>query len=107
MANNADSRHKCYERDPGGLPDGDPLGTYDIAGLLGITRSGAFKWIERGALPPADGPWINGYPTWRRETILAWAMETERAPEEVREEWREVLAARAKADRLRKKLSSR
>lgn len=53
--------------------DGDPLGRHEMAELTARSRFAVAKWIEREALPPADGPHVHGLPTWRRSTFLAWA----------------------------------
>jgi hypothetical protein len=55
--------------------DGDPLGRQEMADLTSRTRFAVAKWIEREGLPPADGPYVHGLPTWRRATFLAWAFD--------------------------------
>lgn len=49
------------------------LGIYDIAKFMGWSRSWASLRMNDRSLPFADGPDINGLPTWRRGTIIAWA----------------------------------
>jgi hypothetical protein len=61
-------------RDPDHLPDGDPMGRPEIMRVTGKTEGAVRKWFERGALPPPDGPIVWGLPTWRRRTVLAWAL---------------------------------
>lgn len=61
-----------YPRTKDHLPDGDPVGRDVMGALTGRSREAVDKWVERAALPMADGPWVGG-PTWRRRTFLAWA----------------------------------
>lgn len=62
-----------YPRAEWHLPDGDPVGRDEMSTLTGRSLRAVAKWIERRALPPADGPIVHGLPTWRRRTFLAWA----------------------------------
>lgn len=63
----------AYARADDHLPDGDPIGQREMAELTGRSILAIYKWHERRHLPAADGPMVNGYPTWRRRTFLAWA----------------------------------
>lgn len=57
----------------GGEPPPAPLfGARDIALLAGFKEETSRAWISQGRLPPADGPDVNGAPTWSRELTLAW-----------------------------------
>lgn len=62
-----------YARADDHLPDGDPIGQREMAELTGRSLKAIYKWHERKLLPLADGPVVNGLPTWRRRTFLAWA----------------------------------
>ena len=48
------------------------LGLWDVCELVGVTRATGSQWVRLQRLPPADGPDINGQPTWTRELILVW-----------------------------------
>lgn len=57
----------------GGLPPEAPLfGPRDIAIFAGFKPETAKAWMAQQRLPPADGPDVNGGPTWTRELVLAW-----------------------------------
>lgn len=62
-----------YERAEGHLRDGDPIGYHEMTELTGRSMRAVYKWAERRTLPKADGPKVQGRPTWRRRTFLAWA----------------------------------
>lgn len=67
------STYLDYARADDHLPDGDPIGQREMAELTGRSLKAIYKWHERRHLPPADGPIVNGLPTWRRRTFLGWA----------------------------------
>lgn len=60
-----------YPRSPQHAPDGDPIGRAELMDISGRTWAAVAKWFERRSLPLADGPMVNGGPTWRRRTLLA------------------------------------
>lgn len=59
-----------------------PLGMKEIAALLGVKQSAVWQWEKHGKLPPEDG-WVSGRKAWWTETILTWAEETGRLPDEL------------------------
>lgn len=61
-----------YERAWDVPPAKAVYGLDDIEDLLSVTRAAAVAWIHDRRLPPADGPDVNGRPTWTRETVLIW-----------------------------------
>ena len=50
-----------------------PVGLVEMVALTGRSVQSCYKYMEKGLLPPADGPKVNGRPTWLRSTFLAWA----------------------------------
>lgn len=54
------------------------VGKREMAELLGVASGTPAKWVERARLPEPDHPPVNGQPTWRVTTILAWAEQTGR-----------------------------
>jgi predicted DNA-binding transcriptional regulator AlpA len=63
--------------------DGDmkncPLvGIVEVANMLGVERHTVHTWINRGTLPRADWPTVNGSRAWERRNILQWAGESGR-----------------------------
>lgn len=58
--------------------DCELFGYQEIAELLGVKPSTVNMWRWGGKLPEPDGPDVHGMPTYRPETILAWAAETGR-----------------------------
>jgi hypothetical protein len=60
-----------YPRSPEHAADGDPIGRAELLALSGRSWAAVAKWFERRSLPLADGPMVNGAPTWRRRTLLA------------------------------------
>jgi hypothetical protein len=67
------STYLDYDRSPDHMQDGDPIGQREMMELTGRSLKAIYKWHERKLLPLADGPVVNGLPTWRRRTFLAWA----------------------------------
>lgn len=67
-------RRNVYPRtwDGGSPPELPYFGSRDIAVFAGFKADSAKRWMTDGKLPPADGPDINGAPTWSRELVLVW-----------------------------------
>jgi hypothetical protein len=63
-----------YPRAPDKMPDGELLGLFDICNLAEVGRPAGNTWVRTMLLPPADGPNIEGRPTWKRSTALLWLM---------------------------------
>lgn len=55
-----------------------PVGTAEIAELLGVAPRTVHQWKQRGVLPPPDHRSVNGSPAWEWARILLWAGETGR-----------------------------
>lgn len=54
-----------------------PVGSVEIAALLGVQRATVDQWRQRNLLPEPDWT-VGGRPAWRTGTIVAWAKETGR-----------------------------
>jgi hypothetical protein len=54
-----------------------PVGSVEVAKLLGVQAATVAQWRQRGLLPGPDWT-VGGRPAWRLGTILAWARETGR-----------------------------
>lgn len=81
-----------YPRAEERMPDGAILGAFDIADLVGVKRNTATRWADRLLLPAADGPSVDGRPTWQRPTVVLWCMARGTLPDRLRAEY-EVLMA--------------
>jgi hypothetical protein len=53
-------------------PHRDLYGAYDLITYFGVGERTLFDKLKHHQLPLADGPDINGYPTWKRSTILVY-----------------------------------
>lgn len=69
-------------------------GAYDIAILFGYTPHTAKTWIRNLKLPLADGPDINGFPTWTRGLVLCWMYLQHKLPAHLVGEAQTFLATR-------------
>lgn len=58
--------------------DPRPVGKRELADLLGVNRGTPQLWKQRGLLPPADWPSVNGSEAWALDTVLVWAARTGR-----------------------------
>jgi hypothetical protein len=70
------------------------LGIAEIAELLKVKPRTPHLWKYRGQLPEPDFESVNGCSAWHRDTILLWASETGRLPEELEPEVEALRAAR-------------
>jgi hypothetical protein len=89
-----DQQAVSYPRAPDKEPDGAFLGLLDIADIAGVNRNTATKWVVRGMLPAADGPSIEGRPTWRRATAVCWLMAREVLPDHLSDEFDAIVKSR-------------
>lgn len=56
-----------------------PIGSKEIAHLLGVAEGTVAKWATRNILPdPVEGWAVSGRPVWRKLVILVWAFHTNR-----------------------------
>lgn len=56
-----------------------PVGSKEIAGILGVAEHTVHVWQARRILPePVEGWSVSGRPVWRLLGILVWALHTKR-----------------------------
>lgn len=65
------------------ISDSDVLGLQEIAILLDVRGRTPHAWKYRGRLPAPDYSSINGLSAWKRSTVIRWAAETGRLPQEL------------------------
>lgn len=75
------------------VPDVEtPMGTLEVAELLGVKDRTVHQWLRRNLMPEEDFPRVNGSRAWKRSTILRWAGRTGRLAAEAKDLRAEYLA---------------
>jgi predicted DNA-binding transcriptional regulator AlpA len=60
----------------------DPVGTVEIAARLAVARSTVDQWRQRSLGFPEPRWTVGGRPAWNWLDVEAWAVQTERLPNE-------------------------
>jgi len=74
----------------------DIIGLREIADLLNVKPRTPHIWKYRDLLPEPDYELINCSAAWNRSTIILWAAETNRLPDELASEAKKLAKAKAK-----------
>jgi hypothetical protein len=72
------------------LPKDGPMGPLEVADFMGpwdddlqrpvgVKRATVQQWLFRKVLPDRDFT-VSGFPAWKKETIVKWALATHRFP---------------------------
>lgn len=83
---------KNYQRSWSVMPERTTFGIYDIAKFLNQAESAPLNWLVSHRLPAADGPDINGNPTWSRELLLVWCYVRNNVPARRMAELQQIMA---------------
>lgn len=70
------------------------VGVSEIATLLGVRPRTPHVWKYRGLLPPPDWESVNCCEAWNRSTIIEWADQGGRLPDELKAEARKLAKAK-------------
>jgi hypothetical protein len=82
------------------MPDGLIFGLLDIADLVGVRRNTASRWVDKLLMPAADGPSVDGRPTWQRATVILWCMARGTLPADLASEYEELMRDPARAAQM-------
>lgn len=56
------------------------FGVAEMAEFLGVAVTTVYSWAARNQRPEPDYASVNGFPAWRRLSLLQWAARTGRLP---------------------------